>query len=273
MGGARRIHMRELGSLSRLFEEKWGDLRVELLEPPDVFRLQAAYADLIPLNLADRTKPVEEYANRPAAANNLLRCLSAVLSWSVPRGCRKDNPCDKVELLKGSEPYEPWSWREIAFWKKHARKELWYAAAPALYTGQRQGDVLAMRRSHIRGNEIRVKQEKTDARLWIQIHRDLRTTLDEMPKTSLFLLTNSRGTAWTQDGFRASWQSEVNSRPFRVLRKRRKVFHELRKSASCFCSRPAAAMWRSPPLPDSRVRWSSTMRSRSISVVWPGPQS
>lgn len=88
-------------------EEKWGDLRVELLEAPDVFRLQAAYADLIPLNPADRTKPVEEYANRPAAANNLLRCLSAVLSWSVPRGCRKDNPCDKVELLKGSEPYEP----------------------------------------------------------------------------------------------------------------------------------------------------------------------
>lgn len=91
-----------------------------------------------------------------------------------------------------------------------------------------------MRRSHIRGNEIRVKQEKTDARLWIQIHRDLRTILDEMPKTSLFLLTNSRGTAWTQDGFRASWQSEVNSRPFRVLRKRRKVFHELRKSAVVF---------------------------------------
>src|SRR5690606_21276810 len=55
-----------------------------------------------------------------------------------------------------------------------------------------------------------------------------------MPKESIFLLTNSRGTPWTKDGFRASWQAEMNRRPFRVLRKRRKVFHGLRKSAVVF---------------------------------------
>ncbi len=48
------------------------------------------------------------------------------------------------------------------------------------------------------------------------------------------MLTSSRGTPWTQDGFRASWQAEMDRHPFRVLRKRRRVFHGLRKSSVVF---------------------------------------
>jgi hypothetical protein len=39
--------------------------------------------------------------------------------------------------------------RYIEHFRKHARPELWWVAAHALYTGQRQGDVLAMMRSHV----------------------------------------------------------------------------------------------------------------------------
>lgn len=41
--------------------------------------------------------------------------------------------------------------RAIEHHRKQGRKELWWVAAHALYTGQRQGDVLAMMRSHVHG--------------------------------------------------------------------------------------------------------------------------
>ena len=67
-------------------------------------------------------------------STNLLRCLSSMLSWSVPRGWRIDNPCDHVKKLKGSEPYEPWPWEAIELLREAAPPELWWVAALALYT-------------------------------------------------------------------------------------------------------------------------------------------
>ena len=48
------------------------------------------------------------------------------------------------------------------------------------------------------------------------------------------ILTNSRGRAWTRDGFKASWQQELNRPEMVALRERRLVFHGLRKSAVVF---------------------------------------
>lgn len=196
--------------------QHWGHLEVRGIEPKHVLALRDRYADT------------------PASANNLLRALSSMLGWSVPRGWRSDNPCDNVKKLKGGDGYDPWTRREVGHFKKHARAELWQAAALALFTGQRQGDVLEMRRSHICDGAIAVTQEKTDKRLWIPLHPDLKSILAGMPKRSLYLLTNSHGTPWTQDGFRASWRAEMGRRVFKPLRRRRRVFHGLRKSSVVF---------------------------------------
>ena len=115
----------------------------------------------------------DKYAATPASANNLLRCLSSMLSWSVPRGWRADNPCDHVKKLKGSEPYEPWPWEAIELLREAAPPELWWVAALALYTGQRQGDVLQMKLSDVREGAVSVVQEKTGVKLWVPIHRSL----------------------------------------------------------------------------------------------------
>jgi integrase len=72
------------------------------------------------------------------------------------------------------------------------------------------------------------------------MHRDLIAALDRMrealaaeqtPRLSKHLLVNSRGTGWTADGFKASWQTEMQRREFRPFKRRRLVFHGLRKSA------------------------------------------
>ena len=91
------------------------------------------------------------------------------------------------------------------------------------------------------GLGVHVRQEKTDKRLWIPLHRDLLAVHAEMLRRSTHLLTSSAGTPWTGDGFRASWKAEMKRRIFRPFRRRGLVFHGLRASQLWFsCSRPVA---------------------------------
>lgn len=212
----------------------WADRNVEALEPKHILALRDTYADMPPAPPAVPTKPLEEYADRPAAANNLLRSFSAMLAWSIPRGWRADNPCDHVPKFKGGDGYAPWSWEDIALFRKHAAKRFVIAQALALYTGQRLGDVLAMTRSDIKSGLIAVIQEKTGTKLWIPMHRDLKPLLADLVHESVTILVNSDGLPWTKDGFKASWNKQLSIPELSELRTKRLVFHGLRKSAVVF---------------------------------------
>jgi integrase len=191
----------------------WGDLETRGIEPKHVLALRDAWADT------------------PATANNLMRCLSSMMSWSVPRGWRNNNPCREIKPVKGSVPYAPWPWdvieaAEVELREKQ-RADLWWVVAVALYTGQRLGDCLAMRWSAISadGLSITVLQEKTRKELTIALHRDLRAVLELIPKRSVNILTNTRGIPWR--GFQMAWG---DNKPKLVV-ERGLVFHGLRKSA------------------------------------------
>jgi integrase len=189
----------------------WGDIEVKAIEPKHV------------LALRDRLR------STPAAANNLLSCLSAMLRWSVPRGWRPDNPCREVPKLKGGEGYAPWPLEVV----EAARQELlsrgadplWWAIVCALYTGQRCGDLLAMRWDALQGNVIAVQQEKTGKRLAIPIHSKLRVVLAAIPRRAVTILTSPEGRPWTRDSFKSAWKRRGPSLPDGL------VFHGLRKSA------------------------------------------
>ena len=201
-------------------EKAWGALEVRGIEPRHVLKLR------------------DGFANTPASANNMLRCLSSMLAWGVPRGYRADNPCREIRPLKGGEGWLPWTWEQIETARQRLPERLWLAVALALYTGQRQGDVLAMRWDHITGGIIAVKQDKTGKRLAIPLHRELQSILSGITnKTALTILTNSDGLPWTEDGFRSTW---AKHKPAGV------VFHGLRKSAvvtllECGCSEAEVA--------------------------------
>jgi len=212
----------------------WPDRNVDALEPKHILALRDTYADMPPAPPAVPTKPIEDYADRPAAANNLLRSFSAMLAWSIPRGWRADNPCDHVPKFKSGDGYSPWSWEDIALFRKHAARRFVIAQALALYTGQRQGDVLAMTRSDIKAGLIAVVQEKTGTKLWIPMHRDLKPLLADLEHESVTILVNSDGLPWTKDGFKASWNKQLSITELSELRSRRLVFHGLRKSAVVF---------------------------------------
>lgn len=196
-------------------EAAWGPLPVAAIETKHV------------LSLRDR------FGKQPATANNLMRALSSVLTWGLPRGWSKTNPCLGVKKLKGVGTYSPWSWDEIVLFRTHARPRLWQAAALALYSGQRQADVLKMRWSDLDSGMMHVVQEKTGAELWIPMHADLKAVLAEMPRLADTILTTERGSPWGS-GFKASWQAQMDLLELASLREAGCVFHGLRKSAVVF---------------------------------------
>lgn len=86
-----------------------------------------------------------------------------MMSWSVPRRWRTDNPCREIKPLRtDTDGWAPWPWETIEAAEKelveNGRVDIWCAIALALYTGQRQADCLSMRWSAIdAGGRIRVR--------------------------------------------------------------------------------------------------------------------
>ncbi len=208
---------RDYGRYLNHIQTAWGELPVAGVEPRHVLALR------------------DSKSSTPAAANFLIRTLSAVISWGVPRGYRADNPCRHIRKLRIGEGYAPWTWEHIArFREQVSRPELWWAAALALYSGQRQHDDLTMQWSDCADGLISVVQEKTGKKLWIAMHRDLRSIVADIPRRATTILTNQRGLPWTSDGFRASWTKELARPVMAPIREAGLVFHGLRKSAVVF---------------------------------------
>jgi integrase len=78
----------------------------------------------------------------------------------------------------------------------------------ALWTGQRQGDLLKLAWSRYDGAHIRLRQSKTGARVSIPVGAPLKAALDAaaMTKHGPVILTSTDKQPWTADGFRASWR-------------------------------------------------------------------
>ena len=239
-----------LAAATRLFYERyletirtaWGSLEVGGLMPAHVLKLR------------------DRYRERPATANAIIRTLSALISWSVPRGYRTDNPCTHFRKLTIGEGWEAWPWEMIELVEKHGPSWMWHAVALALYTGQRQGDVLAMTRSKIKNGLIEVRQEKTGRFLVIPVHQKLLGVIETMKGDSVQLLTNTRGQPWTKSGFKCSWQKALRG-PLAPIREAGLVFHGLRKSAVVTLLEVGCTTRRCRPSPGSRCRWSSIMPS------------
>ena len=152
----------------------------------------------------------------------------------MPRGWRGDNPCEFVRKLKGGEPWRAWPWTAIRTLETLAASEMWWAAGLALYSGQRLGDVLSMRWSEVDSGVMSVRQEKTNARVWIPLHRDLRPVLDAIPRRAITILSSEKGRPWTKDGFKSQWQHQMACIELVTGECHGLVFHGLRKSAVVF---------------------------------------
>jgi integrase len=132
--------------------------------------------------------------------------FARILSWGLDRGLVAANPCARGgRLYRGSRAEKIWTATDEAAFLERAPAHLHLPLLLALWTGQRQGDLLRLPWSAYDGTHIRLRQSKGGARVVIKVGAPLKAALEATPKRSTIMLTNSEGKPWTPDGFRASW--------------------------------------------------------------------
>jgi integrase len=174
-------------------EQKFGDAPVKALADPRTRGIFMDWRD----ELALRSKRQADYA---------WTVLARVLSWAKDRGKITVNPCERGgRVYHGTRVDFVWSVEDEAAFLEHAPAHLHLPLLLALWTGQRQGDLLRLPWSAYNGASIRLRQSKTGARVEIPVGAPLKVALDAAKRHGPITLTSTDARPWTPDGFRASW--------------------------------------------------------------------
>jgi integrase len=157
--------------------------------------------------------------------------LARVLAVAKDRGTIATNVCERGGKLYSVDRAEIiWQPAHVAAFNAVASEPLQFALMLALWTAQRQGDLIKLTWSQYDGTHIRLKQGKTGARVAVNVGTDLKAALDRRRPTPADgpILRNSRGKPWTEDGFRTSWGKASTKAGLDAADLR---FHDLRGTA------------------------------------------
>lgn len=143
----------------------------------------------------DTRKMVEEIGGgKPGLANITRAVLRLLMQFAVEAELRPDNPAAGLKSYRGGSRHA-WTDQELQSferrWLLGTRERL--AFALLLYTGQRAGDIVRMRRSDISDGMIKVIQGKTGAELSIPMHPALLAAIKAMPAKGMTLIGDASG--------------------------------------------------------------------------------
>jgi integrase len=184
------------------------------------------------LTTVDAQQAIDGLAETPSTANGFRAFASRLYSWGIPRGYATSNPFAASEKIPGGEPWQPWPEWAFVTLVENAPFNMLLPAISALFTGQRQTDVLKMLRPKSTDKTMEVRAQKTKNTVWIPIHSAYRTWIEKGRADAVHMHLGVRGAPYkTADGFRAEWQRMMDTKPFERFRAERIVFHGLRKNA------------------------------------------
>jgi len=169
----------------------------------------------------------DTYGHKPRTADYAWTVLARILSFAKNRGRITFNHAERGgRLYKADRADKFWTEDVIGKFLATASVPLTRAFMMALWTGQRQGDLLTLPWSAYDGQKIRLRQSKTGRRVTIPVGEPLKAMLDSMKRECPVVLTNQNGKPWTSSGFRASWKKALKRARIEGL-----TFHDLRGSA------------------------------------------
>lgn len=143
-------------------------------------------------------------ADRPHAANNLLKVLKIMLDLALDNGWIDRNPARGVKSYgKKTAGFHSWTDDEIAaFEARHpSGTKARLALALLLYTAQRRGDVARMGWQHVRDGRLHVVQGKTGAELALALHPALVRELEATARGNMTFLVTEFGAPFSDAGF------------------------------------------------------------------------
>jgi integrase len=199
-----------------VIEQRFGSLPIAALSEPQARGLFKTWRDQIAsaptLDATQRAELKKAGKSAPIAgdrqADYAWGVLARVLSVAKDRGTIPTNPCERGGRLYEVDRAEViWLPDNIKAFGEAAPDELRFALVLALWTGQRQGDLINLKWSQYDGTYLRVRQGKRKARVLLPVGAVLKAELDKRrpAKPDGTILRNTYGAKWTSDGFRTSW--------------------------------------------------------------------
>ena len=199
-------------------------------------QIESEFADFPLAALPDRRTRAEFLAWRDKLAVKSRRqadytfaTFAAIMAWAEDRGLVVTNPCARPGKLYRSQRAESiWTTDDEAALQNTAPPRIWLAFMLAIWTGQRQGDLLRLTWKAYDGTHIRLRQSKGGRRVIIPVAGPLKAELDRaaLTKKAVTILTTTNDTPWTSDGFRTTWGKVVAKAKVTGL-----TFHDLRGTA------------------------------------------
>lgn len=196
----------------RKIETAFGDLPIRALE------VQAVRGEFLDWRDGMKSRREADYA---------LTVLARILSWAKDRGRISVNHLERPgRLYSGSRAESVWNDAEIAALLRVASPAIALPFLIALHTGQRENDVLRLAWGAYDGQALHLRQTKTGRHVRVPVTAELRPVLDAAPRVAVTICATSRKTAWTNDGFRASFTKAKDAAQIDG-----KTFHDLRGTA------------------------------------------
>ncbi|MER9134759.1 tyrosine-type recombinase/integrase [Mesorhizobium sp. M0830] len=181
----------------------------------------------------------------PRKADKALFSLSKVFSYAIATefDAIEKNPCKGIErLYTGSRRVSLWTADQVALVREKLEPHLLLPFEIAYSTGQRQGDILSLTWKQWDGTYLMFNQSKTGKKLKVKANSRLKGLVDALlpaNKDKPRICLNSRGRAWTKDGFKTSWGKAMDSEKIKI---EGVTYHDLRGTFICERAREGSSI-------------------------------
>lgn len=170
----------------------------------NILRAVCAKAGGLPFNKLEGRHVLQwmdDRAETPEAANNLLKALRGLFRFAERRSLLKQNPVAGLRKIKSkSDGFHTWTEDEVRqFEAKHPVGTIpRLVLAMALFTGLRRGDLVALGAQHVDAEGwVVVRNSKTAAHVEMPVLPPLQAILDATPRKGMQFITNEHGRPYT----------------------------------------------------------------------------
>ena len=154
----------------------------------------------IPLT-ALRSSHIAQFLERRGnvAGNREVACLASVIEWGRRQGWIDSNPCQGVRRNRERSRQRYVTHRELGQALKRTTPEFRDFMLAGYFTGFRQGDLRALRRTDLSAKGIKMSESKTGKQVAMRWSKPLRACVDRCMERhhSDRVFTDTRGQAWS----------------------------------------------------------------------------
>lgn len=188
---------RDYERIMRVIKAQWGDMPLRALE--------ARGARTLLIDWRDSMRAA------PRSADLHIAVLARVIAWGKDREHVSKNPLERVgKLHNNTRKDDVWLPSQLDKMLTEGAPHIANVVKVALWTMQRQADVLTLATIAYDDGRLWITQGKTGARVRIRPADEIVPLLDEAKaKKRQRVLVNSRGANWTSSGFRSSLRTEM----------------------------------------------------------------